>query len=151
MTTSTVLYTSDLRTECTHTLSGNSIITDAPPDNKGKGEAFSPTDLVATSLASCMLTIMGIAARERGFSIDGTKANVTKVMYSDPRRIGEIHIELIFPANFYSDKEKKIIEKAAFTCPVSKSLHPDLVQDIKFVFEALLLYDSKLQSPISKF
>ena len=134
MSTSTVLYTSDLRTKCTHTLSGNTIITDAPPDNKGKGEAFSPTDLVATSLASCMLTIMGIAANEHGFSIDGTKASVTKVMYADPRRIGEIHIELVFPKNDYSVKVKKIIEKAAFTCPVSQSLHPELKQEIKFIF-----------------
>jgi len=134
MSTSTVLYTSDLRTECTHTLSGNTIITDAPPDNKGKGEAFSPTDLVATSLACCMLTIMGIAANEHGFSIDGTRATVTKVMYAEPRRIGEIHVVLDFPDNNYSVKEKKIIEKAAFTCPVSQSLHPELVQDIKFLY-----------------
>lgn len=134
MTTSTVQYTSGLRTKCTHTLSGNTIITDAPPDNKGKGEAFSPTDLVATSLACCMLTIMGIAANEHGFSIDGTRATVTKVMYTEPRRIGEIHVELVFPKNDYSAKEKKIIEKAAFTCPVSQSLHPELVQDIKFLF-----------------
>jgi len=134
MSTSKVLYTSDLRTECTHTLSGNTIITDAPPDNKGKGEAFSPTDLVATSLACCMLTIMGIAANERGFSIDGTRATVTKVMYAEPRRIGEIHIELVFPKNDYSVKEKKIIEKAAYTCPVSQSLHADLIQEITFKF-----------------
>ena len=134
MPTSTVLYTSKLRTESTHTLSGNTIITDAPPDNKGRGEAFSPTDLLATSLASCMLTIMGIAANEKGFSIDGTKASVTKVMYSDPRRIGEIHVLLEFPQNNYSEKEKKIIEKAAYTCPVSQSLHPDLKQQIEFHF-----------------
>ena len=134
MPTSEVLYTKDLRTESTHILSGEKIITDAPPDNKGRGEAFSPTDLVATSLATCMLTIMGIAANERGFSIDGTKATVTKVMYSEPRRIGEIHIELAFPHDNYSEKEKKIIEKSAFTCPVSKSLHPDLKQEIEFVF-----------------
>ena len=99
MSTSTVLYTKDLRTELTHTLSGHRIITDAPPDNKGRGEAFSPTDLVATALASCMLTIMGIAANEKEFSIDGAKATVSKVMYSDPRRIGEIHIDLVFPKN----------------------------------------------------
>jgi len=134
MATSKVIYTTDLRTELTHILSGNKIITDAPPDNKGRGEAFSPTDLVATGLASCMLTIMGIAANEKGFSIDGTKAEVTKVMYSDPRRIGEIHIRLEFPSNNYTDREKKIIENAAYTCPVSKSLHPDLKQIIEFIF-----------------
>ena len=134
MPTSEIIYTSNLRTEATHVLSGDKIITDAPPDNKGRGEAFSPTDLVATSLATCMLTIMGISAREHGFSIDGTTASVTKVMYSTPRRIGEIHVSLRFPPNNYSEKEKKFIEKAAFTCPVSQSLHPDLKQEIEFLF-----------------
>jgi uncharacterized OsmC-like protein len=134
MPTSEVLYTTNLRTKSTHILSGHTIITDAPPDNKGRGEAFSPTDLVATSLACCMLTIMGIAANEKGFSIDGTRASVTKVMYSDPRRIGEIHIDLEFPKNGYSGREKKIIENAAHTCPVAKSLHPELLQKIRFNF-----------------
>jgi uncharacterized OsmC-like protein len=134
MATSTVTYTTDLRTKATHLLSGKTIITDAPPDNQGKGEAFSPTDLLATSLACCMLTIMGISAREHGFNIDGTRAEVTKVMYADPRRVGEVHIVLSFPHNRYSDKERKIIEKAAFTCPVSQSLHPDLKQKIEFLF-----------------
>lgn len=134
MLTSKVLYTKELRTEATHMLSGSTVVTDAPPDNKGRGEAFSPTDMVATSLATCMLTIMGIAANEKGFSIDGATAEVTKVMYSDPRRIGEIHVNLQFPPNDYSDREKKIIEKAAFTCPVSQSLHPDLKQEISFNF-----------------
>ena len=134
MTTSEVLYTKDLRTEAIHTLSGEKIITDAPPDNKGRGEAFSPTDMLATSLATCMMTIMGIAANEHGFSVDGMKASVKKVMYSDPRRVGEIHIALTFPPNNYSDKEKKFIEKAAYTCPVSQSLHPDLKQELSFLF-----------------
>jgi len=134
MSTSEVLYTKDLRTEATHTLSGDKIITDAPPDNKGRGEAFSPTDMLATSLATCMMTIMGIAANEHGFSVDGMTASVKKVMYSDPRRVGEIHVALSFPASSYSDKEKKFIEKAAFTCPVSQSLHPDLKQEISFLF-----------------
>ena len=134
MPTSDVIYTGELRTEATHISSGDKIITDAPPDNKGRGEAFSPTDLLATSLATCMLTIMGISAREHGFSIDGTTASVTKVMYSNPRRVGEIHISLRFPPNNYSVKEKKFIEKAAFTCPVSQSLHPDLKQQIEFLF-----------------
>ncbi len=134
MPISNVKYTTDLRTEMTHLKSGDVVITDAPPDNKGRGEAFSPTDLVATSLASCMLTIMGIAANERGFSIDGATAEVSKIMYSDPRRIGEIHINLQFPPNNYSKKEKKIIEKSAYTCPVSQSLHSDLKQIIEFNF-----------------
>jgi uncharacterized OsmC-like protein len=134
MKTSHVKYTSDLRTEMTHLQSGTLVVTDAPVDNKGKGEMFSPTDLAATSLASCMLTIMGIAANEKGFSIDGTSADVTKVMYAEPRRIGEIHIDLHFPPNNYSAREKKIIEKIAYTCPVSQSLHPDLKQIITFNF-----------------
>ena len=136
METARVRYIKDLRIEATHVLSGEKVITDAPPDNKGRGEAFSPTDMVATSLATCMMTIMGIASNERGFSIDGMTASVTKVMYSEPRRIGEIHIELTFPPNNYSEKEKKIIERAAYTCPVSQSLHPDLKQEIKFLFSA---------------
>ncbi len=134
MLTSRVLYTKELRTKAIHMNSGEVILTDAPIDNNGKGEAFSPTDLVATSLACCMLTIMGIAGNEHGFSIDGTEATIRKVMYSEPRRIGEIHIKLNFPDHKYSDKEKKIIERSAYTCPVSQSLHPDLKQEIEFVF-----------------
>lgn len=132
--TAQVIYTSELRTEATHVRSGVTIITDAPPDNQGKGEAFSPTDLLATSLASCMMTIMGIAARNHGFSIDGTKARMQKIMASDPRRVGEIHIELDLPPNDYTDRQKKIIEKIAFTCPVYLSLHPDLKKDIVLNF-----------------
>jgi uncharacterized OsmC-like protein len=134
MATSEVTYTAGLRTRALHILSGNTIVTDAPPDNKGKGEAFSPTDLLATSLACCMLTIMGITAREHGFSIDGARAGVTKVMYAEPRRVGEVHIELEFPENDYTEKQKKLIEKAAFTCPVSQSLHPGIRQEISFNF-----------------
>lgn len=132
--TAQVIYTSELRTEATHVRSGVTIITDAPPDNQGKGEAFSPTDLLATSLASCMMTIMGIAARNHGFSIDGTKARMQKIMASDPRRVGEIRIELDLPPNNYTDRQKKIIEKIAFTCPVYLSLHPDLKKDIVLNF-----------------
>ena len=132
METSRIVYLGDLRTKALHIQSGNELITDAPPDNKGKGEAFSPTDLVATSLGSCMLTIMGIAAREHQFNIDGTEIWITKIMKSNPRRIGEVKIEFDFPDISYSPKEKKILELAAFTCPVSQSLHPDLIQTIKF-------------------
>lgn len=99
-------YLGELRTKATHIKSGNALITDAPPDNKGKGEAFSPTDLLATSLGSCMLTIMGIAAREHGFNIDGTKVKIWKMMESNPRRVGEVKIEFTFPKNNYSEKEK---------------------------------------------
>lgn len=128
------LYIGELRTEVTHVKSGNTIITDAPLDNKGKGEAFSPTDLLATSLGSCMITIMGIAAREHGFNIDGTRAKIWKIMASDPRRVGEVRIELNFPRHDYTEKEKKIIERSAFTCPVYLSLHPDLKKTITFEY-----------------
>lgn len=126
------IYLGELRTEATHVQSGNKLITDAPLDNKGKGEAFSPTDLLATSLGSCMLTIMGISAREHGFNIDGTKVNIWKIMESNPRRVGEVKIEFNFPKKNYSEKEKKFIEKAAHTCPVNLSLHPDLKKTIIF-------------------
>lgn len=129
MHTSEVEYQGNLRTSATHIRSKNSFITDAPVDNKGKGEAFSPTDMVATSLASCMMTIMGIAANEHNFNIDGAKAVVDKVMFANPRRIGEIHISISFPQGVeYSEKQKRILRKAADTCPVSQSLHPELKQ-----------------------
>ncbi len=134
MATSKVKYIGDLRTEATHLHSGVKITTDAPLDNQGKAEYFSPTDLAATSLATCGLTIMGIAARTHGFSIDGTEATVTKIMYSDPRRIGEIHIDYHFPDIHYSDKQKRIIEAAGRTCPVAMSLHPEVKQVIGFRF-----------------
>ena len=128
-------YTGELRTVATHLQSGKTIITDAPVDNQGKGEAFSPTDLLAASLGSCMITIMGIAAQTHGFNIDGTKAEITKIMASNPRRVGEIKIELYFPDIQYSAKEKKIIEAAAFSCPVYLSLHPDLIKSINFHYQ----------------
>jgi len=126
------IYTGELRTQATHLASQNTIITDAPIDNNGKGEAFSPTDLLAASLGSCMLTIMGIAANTHGFSIDGTKISVNKIMTANPRRIGEIVVDFTFPLNSYIEKEKLLIEKAAATCPVALSLHPDLIQTINF-------------------
>jgi uncharacterized OsmC-like protein len=128
-------YTGELRTVATHLQSGKTIITDAPVDNQGKGEAFSPTDLLAASLGSCMITIMGIAAQTHGFNIDGTKAEITKIMASSPRRVGEIKIELYFPDIQYSAKEKKLIEAAAFSCPVYLSLHPNLIKSINFHFQ----------------
>jgi putative redox protein len=135
MLTSTVKYLGELRTEGIHLQSGSLINTDAPKDNHGKGEAFSPTDLVATALASCMISVMGIVALKEGYtSTVGAFAEVTKVMYPDPRRIGEIHIRITFPENNYSEKERKIYEHAAHTCPVAKSLHPDLKQVIEFIW-----------------
>ena len=135
MATSTVKYVGSLRTEAKHLQSGTVIITDAPTDNHGKGEAFSPTDLVATALASCMISVMGIVSMKEGITqTDGAVATVTKVMYADPRRIGEIHVSLVMPKNNFTDKEKKIYENAAYTCPVAKSLHPDIKQQIEFIW-----------------
>lgn len=131
MITSKIIYKGELRTEAVHVKSETQIITDAPTDNHGKGEAFSPTDLVATALASCMISIMGIVAMKEGFRpIDGATAEITKVMYTDPRRIGEVHVTLNMPKLDYSEKEKKMYENAAYTCPVAKSLHPDIKQVI---------------------
>lgn len=129
--TSKVNYLGDLRTAAIHIASDKNIITDAPIDNQGKGEAFSPTDTVATALASCLLTIMGIKARDLNIDITKTSAEVTKVMASNPRRISEIEITVNFTKS-YDQRIKKILEKAALTCPVSNSLHPDLKQNILF-------------------
>lgn len=132
--TSELEYIGDLQLRATHSKSGQSFITDAPVDNNGKGSAFSPTDLMATSLGLCMITIMGIAANTHGFNIDGTKARVTKIMASDPRRVSEVIVELDFLANNYTDKVKKIIRQCAKTCPVSQSLSADLKQTVIFNF-----------------
>lgn len=129
-----LVYTGGLRCTAVHLQSGTEIITDAPTDNLGKGEAFSPTDLTATSLGVCMLTTMGIAAQKNNFNIDKTKAEVTKVMAAPPRRIAEVKVDLIFPANNFSEEQKKILENAALHCPVAKSLHPDLIQTVNFVW-----------------
>ena len=131
--TSRVTYLGDLRTECEHLQSENKIITDAPVDNQGKGEAFSPTDTVATALASCMFTIIGIKARDLQVDIKGARAEVTKTMAADPRRISGIKVALQFPAS-YEEKTRKIFERAARTCPVLQSLHPDIKLDINFSY-----------------
>ncbi len=131
MATIQTTYLGDLRTEATHLQSGTKIITDAPTDNQGKGEAFSPTDLLAESLAGCILTTMAIAGRTHGIIIDGTTAEVTKIMAADPRRVAEVVINLKFPQE-YDDKQKRILTMAAHGCPVAKSLHPDLKQTIDF-------------------
>lgn len=135
MATIETIYPGELRTEAKHVLSGNTLITDAPLDNQGKGEAFSPSDLLSASLGSCMFTIMGIAAQEHGIDIDGSTCSITKIMASEPRRVSEIQIQFNFPAINYSDKQKIILERAAKNCPVAKSLHPDLVQNVRFNFQ----------------
>jgi len=133
--TAKVDYKENLRTECIHVKSNTQIETDAPTDNQGKGERFSPTDLVATALASCMMTLMGIAVQERNINIEGTISEVEKVMGTNPRRISQINIKMILPKDkTYTDKEKAILEKAALTCPVHFSLHPDVEKNVEFVY-----------------
>jgi uncharacterized OsmC-like protein len=132
--TSTVKYIGDLRTECTHLKSGQVIITDAPVDNKGKGSAFSPTDLTATSLASCILTTMGIAGEARGIDITGASATVNKIMGDNPRRISKIEIVITMPSMNYSDDEKNILERIAHACPVGRSLHTDLEESVEIIW-----------------
>ncbi|WP_367106766.1 OsmC family protein [uncultured Psychrobacter sp.] len=134
MTTSKVTYKGDLRTIAVHLQSNNEIITDAPTDNQGKGEAFSPTDLLATSLASCILTIIGIKARDMKIDIAGTSAEVTKVMAADPRRVSEVHVVITFK-NKLDARVQKIFYNTALTCPVANSLHPDIVQNVTFNYE----------------
>ncbi|RUT77743.1 OsmC family protein [Ancylomarina longa] len=131
MTTVKSKYLGDLRTECIHLQSGNKIFTDAPTDNQGKGEAFSPTDLLATALGSCIMTIMGIVARDNDIDIVGTELNITKIMTSDPRRVAEVVVEFNFPDKGYTSAEKEIIESVAGTSPVPLSLHDHMKQTIK--------------------
>ena len=132
MKISEIIYKGNLRTSCTHLKSGNTIITDAPPDNNGKGEAFSPTDLLATSLGCCMLTIMGIVAARHTINLEETKIEISKIMESNPRRVGEVKVEFFMPPNNFSDKEKHLLENAAYTCPVALSLSKELKQTVLF-------------------
>ena len=127
-----VEYEGELRTRAKHLQSGNELITDAPVDNHGKGEAFSPTDLVATALASCILTIMGIVAERRKIDLKGTSSKVTKIMGESPRRISEIHIDIYFKFDILT-QDRKVLEKAAHSCPVHQSLHGDVMEK-KIVF-----------------
>ena len=137
MATSKVIYLNGLRTNAVHLSSGNQIVTDAPTDNHGKGEAFSPTDLAATSLAACMLTVMGIYAQNNCIDMTDSSAEVTKIMNTEgPRRIAAIHVDLTLRTkNALDDKLKSIFENIARTCPVARSLHPDIDQQIMISFE----------------
>jgi putative redox protein len=131
--TSQIIYKGDLRTIATHLQSGTSIETDAPTDNQGKGERFSPTDLVVTALGTCMVTTMAIKARTLDINLDGTRLDVTKVMVRDPRRIGKIIVHVFFPAGLGLDeKQKDLLERTARTCPVERTLHPDVELDMQF-------------------
>lgn len=132
MTVLTSRYAGNLRTEATHLVSGNTIITDAPVDNNGRGEAFSPTDLVCAALGSCMMTIMGIVADRNQIDLAGMQMEITKVMAASPRRIAEVILVFRMPAKNYSEKEKALLQNAARTCPVALSLHPDVKQTVQF-------------------
>ncbi len=134
MTTIKTTYLGDLRTENIHLQSGSKIVTDAPTDNRGKGEGFSPTDMLATALANCIMTIMGIKAMDNGIDITGTEIEVTKVMASDPRRVSEVIMEFNFPKKNYTDVQKSLIEGVAGISPVPLSVHPGLKQTVKFVW-----------------
>jgi uncharacterized OsmC-like protein len=126
--TSTVVYEGALRTVCTHLRSDSSFETDAPVDNNGKGERFSPTDLMATSLATCMITVMGIKARNMGFDLEGVKVGVEKIMKADPRRVGGINLSFHIPDALkdINDRTKDILKHTGNTCPVQNSIHPDI-------------------------
>lgn len=133
--TSEIIYKGELRADCKHIQSNTIIETDAPTDNQGKGARFSPTDLVATALGSCIITTVAIKIADWNIDLSGTKLDVTKIMNNNPRSIGEIKINIHFPVGLnLDDKQKTIIERIAHTCPISKSLHPDVVQTIHFFY-----------------
>lgn len=131
-----VRYQGNLRTEATHLKSGNTLITDAPIDNNGKGEAFSPTDLLCTSLVACQMTIMGIVAERESIDLYGLRAEIQKVMTSNPRRVAEIHITYHNPEGglALSEVQAQKLRNAAMTCPVALSLHPEIEQEVSFSF-----------------
>jgi putative redox protein len=134
--TSQIIYKADLRTTAVHLQSGTEIETDAPTDNQGKGERFSPTDLMATSLGACMVTTMAIKANTMGIVLDGTRVDVTKIMVADPRRIGKLIAHVYFPEGLQLDeKQKDLMERTARTCPVERSLHPDIELDMAFYWQ----------------
>jgi uncharacterized OsmC-like protein len=131
--TSQIIYKGGLRASAIHLQSSTEIETDAPSDNQGKGERFSPTDLMATALGTCMITTMAIKANTMNIVLDGTRVDVTKIMVSDPRRIGKLIAHLYFPKDLnLDDKQKEILERTARTCPVERSLHPDIELDMAF-------------------
>jgi putative redox protein len=131
--TATVVYKGDLRCQCTHLQSGTIIETDAPTDNRGKGQRFSPTDSLCVALATCIVTTMALKANDMDINLAGTAIDVTKHMLNDPRRIGKIDIILKFPATLHlHEKDKTILKRVGDNCPVAKSLHPDLTVNIEY-------------------
>lgn len=131
---SEIEYLGELRTRSTHLRSGEQIVTDAPPDNQGKGAYFSPTDMLANSLGTCMITLMGIAANNHGIELGSIQAGIIKEMASNPRRVSRIAVSLTVEDKNFTEKEKQILEVAALTCPVAKSIHPDIDQDVSFKY-----------------
>jgi putative redox protein len=133
--TSKIIYKGNLRCAATHLQSGSVILTDAPTDNNGKGEKFSPTDLVATALGSCMLTIMGIVADNHSININESECSIEKIMTSSPRKIGAIKVTMhVKGQDTYSDKEKSLLEKAALNCPVYLTLSEEVNKDVSFIW-----------------
>lgn len=134
MNTATITYSGSLRCEATHTRSGNSLVTDAPPDNHGKGEAFSPTDLLCVSLATCIITTMAINAPAKGIDFPACEATVVKHMASDPRRVARVDVVLRMDGAGLDARQRSILEHIAHTCPVARSLHPDIQQGLRFEY-----------------
>lgn len=133
--TSSIIYLGDLRCEATHLQSGTVVETDAPTDNKGKGEKFSPTDMLCVSLATCLVTTIAIKAKDLNIDLKDTKVDVTKHMLKDPRRVGQIDVSVHFPSLNLNEADKKLFENVGNNCPVAKSLHPDLVQNISYTWD----------------
>lgn len=134
MNTAKIKYLGELRTQCTHIKSNQKIITDAPTDNHGKGEAFSPTDLFCTSLVSCMLTVMGLKAQKNNISFPNATAEMEKIMTDDPRRVSEMLVVIKIPNENYTAEQKQILEDAAINCPVAKSISPEIKLEVKFEY-----------------
>jgi putative redox protein len=140
MTTIRTRYLGNLRTEAMHLASGNTLITDAPLDNNGRGETFSPTDLTCASLGSCMMTIMGIVAERDQLDLKGTEIEITKIMAANPRRISKIQVHFTMASATELDESQKTkLERAAITCPVALSLHPDIEQEVSFDWKTVAL------------
>ena len=132
--TTKIIYEGGLRTDMEHVESATHIKTDAPKDNQGNGAAFSPTDLMASSLGTCIVTTMAIYARNHNIFFENVSAEVTKIMIPTPRKVGEIKVDIYFPEHPYSEKEKSGLENIAHTCPVARSLHPDVLQTVRFFY-----------------
>lgn len=137
MITSKVTYLGNLRTSSVHIKSGSEILSDAPVDNNGRGETFSPTDMVANALAACMITIMGIKAADLDIELTGSTAEVTKIMQQEPRKIAKIEVVLNMQSNNTDAKNRTILERSAMTCPVFLSLHPDIDKSIRFIWQEI--------------